>query len=110
MSAPRTNFSTQKRRHRGPLIGMALVALFGVLLIVYWIFEEAATADNPEGTVVPGEEAPLEPGEVPGGTPVEPDATPDPETVPPEDLPTAPNGDPTAPSEAPAPGNAPVNE
>lgn len=47
MSAPRTNIETQKRRHIGPLIGMALVVLFGVGLILYWQFEEAAQGASP---------------------------------------------------------------
>lgn len=47
MSAPHTNVETQKRRHRGPLIGMALVVIFGVALIVYWQFEEAAQGNSP---------------------------------------------------------------
>jgi hypothetical protein len=42
MSAPKTNLEKQKRRHWAPLLGMALVALFGVALIVYWQVEEAA--------------------------------------------------------------------
>jgi hypothetical protein len=103
MSAPRTNFSKQQRRHRGPLIGMALVALFGVLLIVYWIFEEAATADNPQDSVVPGQESQIESGEAPGGTPVTPEAAPTPEQVQPRALPTEPSG--TQP-----PATDPVNE
>lgn len=47
MSAPRTNLEKQKRRHIGPLIGMAVVVLFGVVLMVYWLFEEAAESDVP---------------------------------------------------------------
>lgn len=45
MSAPRTNLDRQKRRHIGPLIGIAVVTVFAVLLIVYWLFEEAWYAD-----------------------------------------------------------------
>lgn len=55
MSAPQTNLETQKRRHRGPLIGSALVVIFGVGLIAYWILEESAVAENPVGS--PAEEA-----------------------------------------------------
>jgi len=49
MSAPgpETDPQRERRRHRGPLVGMAAVALFGVGLIVYWILEEAATTDAP---------------------------------------------------------------
>lgn len=47
MSAPKTNLETEKRRHMGPLLGMAAVVIFGVGLIVYWQFEEAAKGDGP---------------------------------------------------------------
>ncbi|WP_054005889.1 hypothetical protein [Cypionkella psychrotolerans] len=47
MSAPNTNIEKQARRHRGPLIGMALVVVFGVALILYWLFEESAKSDPP---------------------------------------------------------------
>ncbi len=49
MSAPNTNIDKQKRRHRGPLIGMALVVIFALALTVFWLLDEAATADNPQG-------------------------------------------------------------
>lgn len=51
MSAPKTNIETQKRQHVVPLIGMALVVAFGVMLIVYWQFEEAAQGDSPGADV-----------------------------------------------------------
>ena len=47
MSAPQTNVEKQRRRHYGPLIGISLAAVFGVVLIVFWLFEEAATSDPP---------------------------------------------------------------
>ena len=47
MSAPKTNLETQKRQHIVPLVGMALAAIFGVGLIVYWQFEEAAQGASP---------------------------------------------------------------
>ena len=47
MSAPQTNIEKQKRRHRGPLIGMALAVVFGVGLIVYWMLDEAAEGQSP---------------------------------------------------------------
>lgn len=46
MSAPHTNIKVQKRRHRGPLIGMAVVVVFAVGLIIYWLFEEAANGES----------------------------------------------------------------
>lgn len=47
MSAPQTNIEKQKKRHRGPLIGMALVAIFGVGMIFFWLMDEAASTDAP---------------------------------------------------------------
>ncbi|MDT8855947.1 hypothetical protein RNZ50_13185 [Paracoccaceae bacterium Fryx2] len=47
MSAPNTNLDKQKRRHRGPLIGMAAVVLFGVGIIAYWLTEESADGQSP---------------------------------------------------------------
>lgn len=61
MSAPRTNIENQKRRHIGPLIGMALVVIFGAGIILYWQFEEAAQGQGPDAAV-PTTEAPVDPG------------------------------------------------
>lgn len=41
MTPPDTNLKKQKRRHWGPLVGMALVVIIGVGVILYWIAEEA---------------------------------------------------------------------
>lgn len=48
MSAPQTNIEKQKRWHRGPLIGMAIVAIFGVGMIFFWLMDEAASGDDPD--------------------------------------------------------------
>ena len=43
MSAPDTNTETQKKRHRGPLIGIAavvLVAILGYFAMTTWLVEE----------------------------------------------------------------------
>jgi len=74
MSAPQTNLETQKRRHIGPLIGMALVAIFGVSLIVYWQFEEAAQGQGP-GSDAPAIEAPVDPTVPDAISPGAPEAT-----------------------------------
>ena len=42
MSAPQTNIEKQKRWHKGPLIGMAIVTLFGVAMLFIWLMSEAA--------------------------------------------------------------------
>lgn len=62
MSAPQTNIEKQKRRHRGPLIGMALATIFGVAMIFFWLMHEASNGANP-GTAPPAPEetAPAEP-------------------------------------------------
>ncbi|NUH67178.1 hypothetical protein HTT03_17980 [Sulfitobacter sp. S0837] len=51
MSPPDTNLKKQERRHVVPLIGMALVVIFGIAIIVWWTGEEVATAPE-DGTVV----------------------------------------------------------
>jgi hypothetical protein len=66
MSAPRTNLETEKRRHMGPLIGMAVVVIFGVGLILYWLFQEAAQGNSPTSDTV----APAETGTNPAAAPV----------------------------------------
>ncbi len=48
MSAPDTGIETQKRRHRGPLIGMAVAVIVGVSFMTFWLFGEVATADDPQ--------------------------------------------------------------
>ncbi|EDQ03263.1 hypothetical protein DSM14862_04153 (plasmid) [Sulfitobacter indolifex] len=52
MSPPDANLKKQERRHIGPLIGMAVVVIFGIGIIVYWMGEEVATAPEDEGTAV----------------------------------------------------------
>ena len=49
MSAPQTNIKKQRRRHKGPLVGLTLVVIFGVGLILYWIFELFAEAPEHPG-------------------------------------------------------------
>ncbi|MDP3339683.1 hypothetical protein [Frigidibacter sp.] len=44
MSAPQTNIEKQKRRHWAPLVGSALVVVFGVAMILWWMTEEAVEA------------------------------------------------------------------
>ena len=51
MSAPETNIQKQKRRHWAPLVGSALVAVFGVALILWWVLEESAEAPGPDTSV-----------------------------------------------------------
>lgn len=48
MSAPDTNIEKQKRRHRGPLIGMAVVVIFALGLILFWLMDEVDNGADPE--------------------------------------------------------------
>ncbi len=97
MSAPRTNLEKQRRRHWGPLLGTALVTLFAVGAIVYWLAEEAANSDPqpPAGTDAGTVEEPaqstipadsIEPG-MQVGDPGDTDAAPPREPVPRESAP-----------------------
>lgn len=47
MSAPQTNIEKQKRRHRGPLVGMVLVTIFGVAMLFFWLTGEAEDGNKP---------------------------------------------------------------
>lgn len=53
MSNPDPNLppdlARERRRHIGPLLGMALVVLFGVGMILWWLAEDTATAPGPGG-------------------------------------------------------------
>ncbi len=44
MSASETNIEKQKRRHRGPLVGIALVAIFSTIMAIA-IFWEGTDGD-----------------------------------------------------------------
>lgn len=46
MTPPDADLEKQKRRHRGPLVGIAIVAAFGVGLIVLWVIEVVLTAPD----------------------------------------------------------------
>jgi len=54
MSASEGDLEKQKRRHRGPLIGMALVVVFAVGLIGYWVIGEARDGRSPIDPTLPG--------------------------------------------------------
>ncbi len=48
MSAPDTNLNKQTRRHRGPLIGMAIVVVFAIGYGAYYLGNLAADGNNPD--------------------------------------------------------------
>lgn len=51
------NLRRDSQRHAGPLIGLALVVLFGVGLVFYWLAEESAS--SPENATDVNVEAPV---------------------------------------------------
>lgn len=48
MSAPHTDLEKQEKQHKGPLTGMAIVAVFGVLLILLLVFMGFSFGNEPE--------------------------------------------------------------
>lgn len=50
MTPPDTNLTKQKRRHAGPLIGIAAVAIIAVGVILFWVSEEVVMAPDQEQT------------------------------------------------------------
>ncbi len=72
MSPPDTNLKKQESRHKWPLIGMALVVIFGVGIIVYWTGEEVATAPETEEEVIV-DEATVVAGDDEASVPIAPD-------------------------------------
>ena len=57
MSAPQTNLDKQGRRHRGPLVGMAIVVVFAVGLMFIWLMDESSGGQTPGDAAVKPEEA-----------------------------------------------------
>jgi NhaP-type Na+/H+ or K+/H+ antiporter len=55
MSAPNTNLEKQKRRHRGPLIGMALALVFVGALFLGYLFVLVDRAPAPEAGEAPAQ-------------------------------------------------------
>ncbi|MFN3724491.1 MAG: hypothetical protein ACK4VZ_15785 [Paracoccaceae bacterium] len=49
MSAPNTNLEKEKRRHRGPLVGMIAAVVIVILGFVWWLGQEAAQTDIAPG-------------------------------------------------------------
>lgn len=61
MSAPQTDPAKQRRRHRGPLIGITLVLIFVALIFLWWVLGDVAQSGGQDNSNVdePGS-APLE--------------------------------------------------
>ena len=49
MSAPKTDVEKQTRQHRTPLVGMAAVVIFALVLLVGLYVWLSAASDGPEG-------------------------------------------------------------
>lgn len=58
MSAPNTNIEKQKRRHKAPLIALAIVVLVVIGLMALWIVDLSAEAPGPNGAQAPLAEVP----------------------------------------------------
>ncbi len=52
MSAPQTNIEKQKRKHKGPLIGMAIGVVFAVGMLALLIGYTADEAGAPDGAEI----------------------------------------------------------
>lgn len=56
----------ESRRHIGPLLGMALVVIFGVGMILWWLAEDTVQAPGPDGDGTMTQEEAMEPPASPG--------------------------------------------
>ena len=69
MSAPQINPDRQRRRHRGPLIGIVVALIFAGLLFVIFLGDATAPEDSLLGegatTTVPATETPAVPATEP---------------------------------------------
>lgn len=82
MSAPDTNLKKQKRRHRGPIIGITAVLVVVAVLLLWMFSRTVSDAPEPAAESGPAEEAVTAPVEgeaaepqAPALDPVEPPAT-----------------------------------
>ncbi|WP_145109533.1 hypothetical protein [Cereibacter sediminicola] len=91
MSASDNNIDKQKRRHRGPLIGIAVVVIFALGYLVWWFGYEVAEGNPPQGADVQmdgrtGETGAAAPaGSVGGNSPASADNAPAPPATAPAD-------------------------
>lgn len=78
MTPPKTNLERQKNRHIWPLVGIAVVVIFAVGIILFWLGEEVSDAPAPaENGVQSQEPPPATPGQ--GSAPAPQDQAPAPE-------------------------------
>lgn len=90
MTPPDTNLRKQRKRHKGPLIGMALAVIVAVLFLG-WLFsrtlmgtpeEPTAPAQVEDSTGMPADGAVSGPDDTGAPQVVEPDPAPEPDPVP----------------------------
>lgn len=60
MSAPNTNIERQRRRHRGPLIGMTLAVIFVLALFAMWLTGQIGSTPAPSTAPAPAAAVPLQ--------------------------------------------------
>lgn len=82
----RPDLRRERERHAGPLIGMALVVIFAVALMFWWLMDEAAEAPGPDTTIEQNDVDVLPPATEGEGAADLPDQT-QPDVVPPEPAP-----------------------
>lgn len=92
MTAPDTNLNKQKKRHKGPLIGMAVAVTVAILFLVWMLSNNLGTDTTEEDQAAPAQVGetvgPPASGSVSGptetGAPqvIEPEQPPEPEPIP----------------------------
>lgn len=60
MSAPNTNIERQRRRHRGPLVGITLAVIFVLALFAMWLTGQIGSTSAPASAPAPGAAVPLQ--------------------------------------------------
>jgi hypothetical protein len=83
MSAPKTNIQKQKRRHWGPLLGIALALIVATLLFL-WLMGYLADTETPDPAPAPVVE---QEGGLPAGGAPESPMSPEVEATPVETMP-----------------------
>lgn len=73
MSNTEPSLDRQRKRHAGPLIGMAVVVLFALGYLLWWIYYEVDAAPQPQGAE---EQVDGRTGEVTETEPVDPTTAP----------------------------------
>lgn len=76
MTAPDTNLKKQKRRHRGPLVGMTVAVAVAVALLMWLLFRTlTGTPETTEQPRAPAESTEAVPAESDAAAPTMPDSS-----------------------------------